>query len=134
MNEDVKKKWIKALRSGKYKQTKGKLKSKYNSFCCLGVLCDLHSKTFRTKWDGLINGQIKYLGCGVRLPDEVAQWAGLKHNNPEVQVSPNFFPKRKLKEWSLSFKSDKQRMTLAACNDEINMNFKKIAKIIETEL
>lgn len=33
--------WIKALRSGKYKQAKGKLR-RANSYCCLGVLCNLY--------------------------------------------------------------------------------------------
>ena len=32
--------WAKALRSGKYKQTKSRLKTD-EGFCCLGVLCDL---------------------------------------------------------------------------------------------
>lgn len=30
-----------ALRSGKYEQGQGKLRSNHNEFCCLGVLCDL---------------------------------------------------------------------------------------------
>jgi hypothetical protein len=35
--------WIKALRSGKYKQGKGYLyNAAYNKWCCLGVLNDLH--------------------------------------------------------------------------------------------
>lgn len=35
------KKWLKALRSGKYKQTRvgGLYNPKYDSFCCLGVAC-----------------------------------------------------------------------------------------------
>lgn len=33
-------KWIDALRSGEYKQTKETLQDK-NGFCCLGVACDL---------------------------------------------------------------------------------------------
>lgn len=33
-------KWIEALRSGKYKQTKSRLRDTFG-FCCLGVACDL---------------------------------------------------------------------------------------------
>jgi hypothetical protein len=33
--------WIKALRSGKYKQAHGVLRTGDNRYCCLGVLCDL---------------------------------------------------------------------------------------------
>jgi hypothetical protein len=43
MKEDIKDIWLQALRSGDYKQGSGALK-KGDSFCCLGVLCDLHSK------------------------------------------------------------------------------------------
>jgi hypothetical protein len=33
-------KWVKALRSGKYKQSKGSLQV-YGGFCCLGVACSV---------------------------------------------------------------------------------------------
>lgn len=37
---EFKRKWIKALRSGDYKQTTGGLYSKLeNAYCCLGVAC-----------------------------------------------------------------------------------------------
>lgn len=36
MNEKKIRKWLEALRSGKYKQTRGKFKGK-RGFCCLGV-------------------------------------------------------------------------------------------------
>lgn len=45
MNQEIKQKWIEALRSGKYKQGKYHLKivdeSGEESFCCLGVLASL---------------------------------------------------------------------------------------------
>ena len=44
MNKAIKKKWVKALRSGEYAQCKGELAiagKKYDTFCCLGVLCDV---------------------------------------------------------------------------------------------
>lgn len=34
-------KWIRALRSGKYKQAEGVLRNNHNAFCCLGVACDI---------------------------------------------------------------------------------------------
>ena len=57
MNKQLKTKWLKALRSGEYAQgtehyvTAGK---KYDSFCCLGVLCDIQDAV----WDmnGYNNG------------------------------------------------------------------------------
>lgn len=49
MNKDVIKKWIKALRSGDYKQCRGKLHID-DRFCVLGVLCDLHSREAGEEW------------------------------------------------------------------------------------
>ena len=54
MNKEIKQKWIEALRSGKYKQTRGKLKGRNGAFCCLGVLCDIQGG----KWECAKN---KYL-------------------------------------------------------------------------
>jgi len=50
MNKKLMEKWVKALRSGKYKQGDGRLyDEKTNTYCCLGVLCEIegikYSKT-----------------------------------------------------------------------------------------
>ena len=41
MNKEFKAKWVKALRSGRYKQGKNALRNIDNEYCCLGVLCSL---------------------------------------------------------------------------------------------
>lgn len=41
MKQEVKDKWIEALRSGEYEQGIGRLRSSENKFCCLGVLCEV---------------------------------------------------------------------------------------------
>jgi len=41
MDKALKAKWLKALRSGKYKQGKYRLRNNRDEFCCLGVLCDV---------------------------------------------------------------------------------------------
>lgn len=41
MKPELKTKWIRALRSGKYKQGRGRLRTQKSSMCCLGVLCDI---------------------------------------------------------------------------------------------
>lgn len=72
MNKTIKRRWIKALTSGKYKQGKGALK-RGDRFCCLGVLCDLHSRTKAgAKWRDDF-----YLHTANVLPNAVSQWAGL---------------------------------------------------------
>jgi hypothetical protein len=44
MNPEWKAKWVAALRSGEYKQGRHFLRKIDDTFCCLGVLCDLVAK------------------------------------------------------------------------------------------
>jgi hypothetical protein len=60
--------WTAALRSGKYKQAQGRLR-RGDSFCCLGVACDVYDPS---KWDRHL-----YLGRGGTLPVEVASALGI---------------------------------------------------------
>ncbi len=41
MKKTLARKWVKALRSGKYEQGFGSIKCADNKFCCLGVLCEI---------------------------------------------------------------------------------------------
>lgn len=43
MKPAVKKRWIKALRSGEYEQGHGRLHTADGKFCCLGVLADIEA-------------------------------------------------------------------------------------------
>jgi len=93
MNPEVKQKWIDALRSDKYEQGSGKLRS-VTGYCCLGVLCDLYSQEHNTQWefrgDEEINTQSQdywYFGDQSEfLPESVMNWAELKTPNPNVRV------------------------------------------------
>lgn len=40
MDQDIKTRWVDALRTGRYQQGQGQLRNG-DQFCCLGVLCDL---------------------------------------------------------------------------------------------
>lgn len=57
MNEVIKKKWIKALRSGKYKQGIEGLKIDFEPngvrYCCLGVLCEVTGNAQNRDMTGL---------------------------------------------------------------------------------
>jgi len=91
MNKTIKKKWVKALRSGEYKQGRNWLR-KGDRFCCLGILCDLYHKDK----PGSIGWKMKPSGNAyefasietgpemVVLPTAVYEWAGLSSNNPSV--------------------------------------------------
>ena len=41
MDKALKAKWLEALRSGRYKQGRRRLRNCKDEFCCLGVLCDI---------------------------------------------------------------------------------------------
>jgi hypothetical protein len=69
-------KWIEALRSGKFKQTRGLLKHE-DAFCGLGVACEIYRKTRKKgsiKW---VNGAI--FGSTGILPIQVMKWLGIKN-------------------------------------------------------
>jgi hypothetical protein len=66
--------WLVALRSGKYSSCSGAL-HRGDSFCALGVLCDISGLGTWTK-DTYSNKEV-YLGEINYLPKEVREWAGI---------------------------------------------------------
>jgi hypothetical protein len=86
MDATVKELWVKALRSGKYKQGFGKLRDFDSTYCCLGVLCEVAVK------QGVIpeatqvepGSKYGYLRALSYLPTQVREWAGLDAPNPAV--------------------------------------------------
>lgn len=109
-------KWIKALRSGKYKQAREKLckvDSKGNErFCCLGVACDLFIKSGGDlESEDSIDGFRWYGSDDSSLPGAVQSWLGLSSD------TGNLIP--------FSFGN-----SLAGKNDN-GASFKQIADIIE---
>lgn len=106
-------KWVDALRSGKYTQTTNHLHDKVG-FCCLGVACDLYAKDTETGWDPIYNGRYSFEGEEAILPPSVRKWLGLSPN-PMVQYV------------------DGENHTLASLNDNLKANFHTIADAIEKE-
>lgn len=80
MKKDIKKLWVKALRSGKYKQGRGELKTVKGRYCCLGVLTDLYCKKYKK------NFQETKKGHGELLSDKVQAWAGLRCPDATVET------------------------------------------------
>lgn len=89
MKEKVMKKWVRALRSGKYKQGEGCLKqtSKKKTYhCCLGVLCELYNSDMKKNKKKRLNetkhtgGMFKFDNNAECLPKVVVKWAGLETN------------------------------------------------------
>lgn len=109
MRTEIKKLWVAALKSGKYKQGSMYLRQTYDGvkeYCCLGVLCDIYSKRRRkyVDWDNSI------------LPIEVMNWAGLQDPNPTVKTKKT------------------NQNCLSSVNDIGGYTFKAIAKLIERDL
>lgn len=108
MNPRVKKLWLKALRSGEYKQAIHRLR-RDDTFCCLGVLCNLHAYE-HPDIAAAQKSKYLYMGEEVKLPPAVMEWAGLEEAIPIVNGR-----------------------NLAGLNDD-NWPFKDIADLIERQL
>lgn len=130
------KKWVKALRSGKFKQGQGTLKH-YDrkgqaKHCCLGVLCELYNKDMKKNKKKMLpekvcdndsdfsHGYARFGGSREDLPKEVMKWSGVKNNLGKFR-SPNNYGDTYM---------FNQESCLADLND-IGKKFKTIADIIE---
>ena len=107
INIELKKKWIEALRSGKYKQTKGRLHDD-NGFCCYGVLCDIISPNEWVKCN---------TGCG----DTFYRFQGANSMMPDNDILKQVM------------KTHKCPACLAAMNDR-GRSFNEIADVLQKEL
>lgn len=94
MNPEIKTQWVAALRSGEYRQGTGELHALHEdgseSFCCLGVLCDLAVKahvipepTYREFSGAPRRGNYRYGDSNDEtkfgeLPETVMTWAEIE--------------------------------------------------------
>lgn len=114
MNQEWKAKWIEALRSGKYKQGKYCLAQVDNndqkqSYCCLGVLCEISGKNYDEH----------QLGLPLNVQDLTELSFLPTVNSPEVEEIKCLFQKK---------------VSLSALNDSFNYSFEQIADLIEVNL
>jgi hypothetical protein len=110
MKPEIKQKWVEALRSGDYKQTKGMLRrtTPEQSYCCLGVLTDLYIKENNGNWNN-------YAGK-TSLTHSVKEWAGLKVNDPTLT------------------RNHGNIISCIIANDKCGYGFNKIADLVEENL
>jgi hypothetical protein len=118
MKPEIKQQWVDALRSGEYKQGYGMLHPDSNTFCCLGVLCDLHRKESNGVWTkkeiGMIGEQFFYQDVRSYLPTGVCGWAGLDFTQMVYHGS--------------------DQSPLPYLNDVDKLDFEHIADLIEAQL
>jgi hypothetical protein len=127
MNPEIKKRWVEALRSGKYKQGTAVLHDvTSDTYCCLGVLCDIAMQ------DGIVTGEppsgfarYAFMYRSVDDPDDVnatsppasvVAWAGLPVFDPTV------------------VDGDDPDSSLMTMNDADRRTFERIADVIEEQL
>lgn len=161
MNQQIKARWVEALRSGKYGQTSSYL-SDSQGFCCLGVLCDLYIQDHpnTSEWrqydeDSMFN----IFACNINtddrqssheiLPYTVAKWAGFSEEviyptsvkaltneiiNCDITVRSNCISDEEHFVSGRMELRDKGKVSLAELNDEHTLSFNAIADVIETQL
>lgn len=102
MKKQIADKWVKALRSGEYEQGKSQLRNKFdNTYCCLGVLCEISKKGFiDSNWN---------------LSKEIQTWAGMATSNGSLEDKIHYT----------------KSTDLTILNDIDNMSFDEIADIIQ---
>lgn len=128
MRADIKARWIAALESGDYKQGRNFLHNLTdNSYCCLGVLCDLAVQdgiidppTAITSHVEGVEGETLavYGGQHATLPDKVWRWAGFGSNNPAIKIEARF-------------PYESSSMYLTEMNDLYEYTFQDISKEIK---
>lgn len=72
MDSDLKAKWVTALRSGNYKQCREYL-HKEDSYCCLGVLCEISGEGFWHTDAESSRYMIDGVGLRATLPSGIVQ-------------------------------------------------------------
>lgn len=110
-------KFLKALRSGEYKQGKFKLKDAYGGYCCLGVM------------QQCLTGQVETTSLGGVLGYPTAEWYKMNkitlgtviNTGGEVNIGGLLLP-------------DGSRTTAGSMNDTLGYTFEQIADVFEANM
>ncbi len=129
MTKETLKKWLDALRSGKYKQFHQQLSNEDNTqFCCLGVLCDVTKEETDGYWDNsyfTILDDEQIIGHNEHIPRFVSNKIGIA-KVPRITISEENKKKYNIVEATLDGKH-----SLVTLNDELTIDFNGIANLIE---
>lgn len=110
MKKSIATKWVKALRSGKYKKTTHILKDN-NGYCCLGVLCEVVGKSFKKTGPNIYVVE----GCTTILPETVCSISGMKTKTGHFPTGTVY----------------NKAESLVAINDHKAKSFRMVANAIE---
>ena len=109
MNQEIKQRWIQALRSGEYEQGYENLYH-CGKFCCLGVLTDLYIKEHDLQWHKDVADLWSFENNGGTVPESVQKWAGISNDMPVILGEP-----------------------VVVYNDKYHLSFDEIASLIEED-
>ena len=96
MKEEIRKRWVQALCSGKFKRGEESLyNADFGAHCALGVLCELAVEDGVTERHDSQHGGPSFYGKDRNgsdsiLPPEVVEWAGLDSPSPMVSYADDF--------------------------------------------
>lgn len=117
LKPSVKTMWVNALRSGEYKQGRGRLRTENNEFCCLGVLCNLHAQA-HPKFARTQLKPSQYDRAEGLPTNTVLDWAGINNSS----------------DWANKAVSINNEKLGLACHNDQGRTFEEIAKAIEEQL
>lgn len=138
--------WLETLKSGEYQQTTGRLSTinedGTQTFCCLGVACDLALKAgldlnVETSED---DDSVLYNEEGGILPKLVRQWLGVNDMNPMISIENSHFDPTLKFESAYSELHDLYQQVsprylvhdrVTQLNDDYGLTFEQIAQLVE---
>jgi len=127
MNPEIKKRWLAALRSGEYKQGRAKLRTR-DTYCCMGVLCDVLKDDVNGKWTDDEEFKTKYASRALFPPKQIHDLAGFDVSSNAV------FQAEQVRSITGKGISTKGSVGFASLNDTFELSFDEIADIIEAYL
>lgn len=133
MNPEIKAKWVSALRSGEYKQGRGRLRSPQDGFCCLGVLCDLAVKENVAEW--------RYTASTCSIEDDAGVWSCRTGDYSMSDVLPygvsrwaGFSDFEDLFINNIGIDDIPDGQWISYLNDQYGLSFDQLADLIESNL
>lgn len=120
VNKERVKLLVDALRSGEYEQGRGALRTQGDTYCCIGVGCEVARRNgLDANWTlaevrrglSVVNPEWQFDGSGSAFGGAVSDWYGFDLRNPFLDPHRN--------------------VTMIAANDGYNWTFEQIADAVE---
>ncbi len=125
LDSRTKRRWVTALRSGKYEQGDSELYSpSHNSYCCLGVLCDIVGVPQKDMSGLALPSDLKIPDLNPNLSDEDLNEFGIATADAESSSHG-----RSAYDFAVMY--DGEMTPLSILNDEVCLEFDEIADLIE---